>query len=552
MQHRKLWYILVVAAMLLGGGCRKAPDNARYIPADVTAVVGVNLRSLSKKIAWNLITGSKLYKEIRKRMPAKNAGDVMGGIENAGLDVSNTFYVYSRRDDRFDGGNIKVGLIPLEDAVKWEAYIHQAFPDAKIIAGTGRKEASLGTGMYAGWNNELLIIINAQPAAVDDEDADRMDDAPGNTLDIAKEMETAFMVPAGNTIMNNKRFSSFGAHRYDLSFWLDYGNVLTAYNDAGALDVGGVSLSSSIWKDAIVTAGFEFKKGRITSSIDYYLPEHIEEATRDFGEVEADRDMLDRLPKDNLDMLLSMHISPAGVKALLEKIGLFGIANVGLTTQGLDVDYVLNAFTGDMAIVMNDFSLTAEMQTDEFMGEQVVHKQQRAGMSMTYVVKINQEENFKKLVQFAEQDGMIKTANGYIFPLTSKDSVFMMIDGKYAIVSSQRKYAQGFLGGHFKKTPMKPAIAKRVYGYPFALTFDINQLFHDVDPAISNSPRDSAIIAESKKLLNSVTLRGGKYVDNAYKFDLDINFMNKDENSILELIDFGMRMNEISTRDEEE
>ncbi len=551
MQHRKLWYILVVAALLLGG-CSKAPDNARYIPADVTAVVGVNLRSLSKKIAWNLITGSKLYKEIRKRMPAKNAGEVMGGIENAGLDVSNTFYVYSKEDDRFEGGNIKVGLIPLADAIKWEAYVHQAFPDAKVLSVHGRKEASLGAGMYAGWSTDLLIIINAQPAAIDDEDADRMDDAPGNSLDIAAEMEKAFQVPVGNTIMNNKRFSSFGAHRYDLSFWLNYGNVLSAYNDAGALEVGGVSLSSSIWKDAILTAGFEFKKGRITSSIDYYLPANIEEATHDFGEVEADRDMLNRLPKDNLDMLLSMHISPAGVKALLEKIGLFGIANVTLTTQGLDVDYVLDAFTGDMAIVMNDFSLTAEMQTDEFMGEPVTHKQQKAGMNMTYVVKINKEENFRKLVQFAEQDGMIKTSNGYILPLTTKDSIFMMIDGKYAIVSNQRKYASGFLGGHFKSAPMKTAMAKRVYGYPFALTFDINQLFHDVDPAISNSPRDSAIIAESKKLLSSITLRGGKYVDNAYKFDLDISFMNKDENSILELIDFGMRMNDISQDNEDE
>src|ERR1700752_1108150 len=93
-------YLLILLSVVLLGACSKVPDNARYIPDDVVAVAGINLRSLSKKIAWNLITGSKLYKEIRKNMPAKNTGDMIGGIENAGLDVSNTFYVYTRPDTR--------------------------------------------------------------------------------------------------------------------------------------------------------------------------------------------------------------------------------------------------------------------------------------------------------------------------------------------------------------------------------------------------------------------------------------------------------------------
>lgn len=543
MLQRARWFILSLAALLIVAGCSKQPDNARYIPGDATAVVSVNLGSLSKKIAWNLITGSKLYKEIRKRMPAQNAGDVMGGIENAGLDVSNTFYIYTRQDTRLQGGNMVVGLIPMEDTARWEAYVHQAFPDAGITSVSGHRAASLGTGMYAGWTHDLLIIINAQPAAVDDEDADRKDESPGNDLEIAAEMEAAFAVPTNNSIIHNKRFDGFQPRKHDLSFWLNYGSLLSSQ---GVLEAGGFSLAPTMWKDAIFTAGFDFRKGRINGAINYYLPSAVEEATRNFGEVEADRDMLNRLPKNNLDMLLSMHISPGGVKALLEKAGLFGLANVGLTTQGLDVDYVLEAFTGDMAIVMNDFSLSAEIQTDEFMGETVTHKQQKAAMSMTYVVKINKEENFRKLLEFAHQEGMKKTGNGYILPLTTKDSVFLMIDGKYAIVSNQRRYAQGFLGGTFKNTPMKGPMAERVYGYPFALTFDIRQLFREVDPAVSNNPRDSAIIAESKKLLDNATIRGGKYEDNAYKFEMEINFMDKDENSILELIDFGMRMNDIT------
>jgi len=541
---RSLIILFIVIVAVLLGACSKVPDNARYIPDDALAVAGINMGSLSKKIAWNLITGSKLFKEIQKRMPAKNAGDVIGGIENAGLDVDNTFYVYTKSDARFSGGNLVAGLIPLSNAQNWETYIRQAFPGVQIQQRQGRKEAALGAGMYASWDSRLLIMINA--AAVDDDEDD--EEKASDNATIIAEMDKAFEVPAHNSIVHNKRFSGFEGHKYDLSFWLNYGNMVAGYNGGNSLDVGGVSLSSAMWKDAVLMAGFEFKKGRITADVDYYLPAQVEEATRDFGEVKADDEMLNRLPKDNMDMLLSMHISPGGVKALLEKVGLFGITNVGLATQGLDVDYVLDAFTGDMAILMSDFSLTAELKSDNFMGEMVTHKQQKAAMTMTYAIKINKKENFERLLTFAEQGGLKKSGDGYVLPLTTDDSVYMMLNDQYAVISNKRGYASGFLAGTFKKSKMKGSVSSAVYGQPFAMCLDIRQLFREVDPGISNSPRDSAIISESKKLLDNITLKGGKYVNNAYKFRLDINFINTDENSILELIDFGMRMNDISNK----
>lgn len=546
LQVARRYMVLFMAIMLLEA-CSKMPDNAQYIPADAVAVVGVNLRSLSKKIAWNLITGSKLFKEIQRRMPAKNAADAMGGIENAGFDVSNTFYVYTRADTRFEGGNLVAGLLPLSDAAQWEAYIKLVFPQVQILQREGRKEAMLGTGMYVGWTPDLLIIINAATVA-DAADQGEGQDTAGNSTLILAEMDKAFRVPAANPMVNNKRFATFAAHGYDLSFWLNYGTLVADYTGGMKMEVSGISLSSAAWKDAILTSGFDFKKGKIIGAISYYLPSQVASAAQDFGEVDTDKDMLDRLPKNTLDMLLSMHISPKGVKSLLEQAGLFGITNVALTTQGLDVDYVLDAFTGDMTIQMNDFSLGAENRTDSFMGALVTHKEQKASMTMTYAVKINNKANFDKLLEMtAAGNGLQPYGTGYVMPLTTSDSVYLMKDGQYAVISNKRSYATGILDGSFKSAKMKGHIAKKAYGYPFALCLDIRQLFQDVDPAISSSPRDSAVIAESKKLLDNVSLHGGKYVDSAYKFDLEINFINTDENSILELIDFGMRMNDINS-----
>src|ERR1017187_996193 len=119
--------ILIFMAVVLFTACNRMPDHARYIPKDAVAVAGINLKSLGKKIAWNVITGSKLFKEMQKRIPEKNAKDAVSGIEKAGIDAMNTFYVYVKTDTRFKGGNRITGLVPLSDASLWEAYVKQTF-----------------------------------------------------------------------------------------------------------------------------------------------------------------------------------------------------------------------------------------------------------------------------------------------------------------------------------------------------------------------------------------------------------------------------------------
>jgi hypothetical protein len=535
--HRHLRSCLpILLAALLLSACSKVPDNARYIPKDAVAVAGINLKALGKKIAWNVITGSKLFKEMQKRMPAQNAKDAITGIERAGLDVSNTFYVYVKTDTRFAGGNRVTGLIPLSDAGQWESYIKQVFPQVAITQHGDRKEASLGSDMYVAWTKNILLLTNVMTSGIGD-------GAP-NTAAISAELDNTFNLAKDNSMISNVRFATLESEGHDLTFWLNYGLLLNQYSGEMADKMGGVTLSNTLWKDAAFTSGFDFVKGKITGDMRYYLPEEMNEVGKEFGAVNVDKDMLDHLPGKNMDMLLALHLAPKGVKAMLEKTGLLGLANVGLSTQGMTADNVLDAVTGDMAIVMNDFSLTTETVVDSFMGQLVPHKNQKPAINMTYVIKINNKDNFKKLMDLAGQNGLIHIPNGYVMPISDKDSVFMITNDHYAVVSNKQSYASGFLDGTLKDNKMPETAASQVYGHPFAVYFDIQQFFNNIDPSIGGSPQDSAMITESKKLINNIAINGGQFKNSAYEFHLDVNFNNTDENSIIQLIDFGMRMND--------
>jgi hypothetical protein len=151
--------LLALSALLVfASSCNKSlPDHAKYIPKDAMTVVGVNTKELGKKIAWSTLTGNKLMDNIKKQLPydaaLKDAGE-------AGIKPLSNCYVYFKTDKRFEDGKRITAVLPLGDATKWEAYLKKIAPKATIKEQNGRKEADMGNGMYAGWNSDVVIVIN--------------------------------------------------------------------------------------------------------------------------------------------------------------------------------------------------------------------------------------------------------------------------------------------------------------------------------------------------------------------------------------------------------
>ncbi len=547
--HRYLRIVTVIllAATLLSA-CSKIPDHARYIPKDAVAVAGINLKELGKKIAWNMITGSKLFQEMQKRIPEKSTKDAMDGIEKAGIDLANTFYVYVKPDTRFKGGNRITGLVPLSDAGQWEAYVKKVFPHAEIKQHGDHKETSLGRDMFVGWNSHLLVIINVMSVSSDYNSLTGEGNAgPGekpmeDLAGLSAEMDNAFGVTKDNSIVSNIHFANLESEGHDITFWLNYGQLMDQYgaNVSGS----GVSLSGTLWKDAAFTTGIDFKKGKITGDMRYYLPDEMKELGTELGATNVDKDMLDRLPNQNVDMLLAMHISPKGIKLMLEKMGVLGLANTTLATQNMNVDNILDAFTGDISFVMNDFSLHTETEVDSFMGQAVVHQNQKPKLSLSYAMKVNKKENLQKLVSIAKENGLPQIENGFAVPLDDQDTVYALINDQYVVVSNKNPYSVGFLQGTFKSQKMPGPVAAAVTGHPVAMYLDIQQLFKNIDAGITHSAQDSVMIIESKNLVNNISLNGGEFINNALSYHLDVNFTNQDENSLIQLMDYGMKMNE--------
>ena len=532
------------ALLLMFSSCSQLPDHARYIPKDATVVAGINFKSLSKKIAWNAITGSKLFKEMQQRLPQKSENDALSGIEKSGIDFFNTIYLYTKPDKRLANGNRVCLIVPLSDATDFENYIKKLAPGINISLKGDRKESMLYGSMYLGWTKKLLIMTNVIDGGMDQDAAKQ---AQGADAENAAEMDNAFGVTSENSIISNKPFAKLEKFGHDVSLWVNYDQIFTRYmNESVSEKMGGMSINNTLWKDAIFTCGFDFKAGKITGDVNYYLSEELKEIGEEFGAKPADPDMIERLPKNGLSMLSAWRLSPVALKKTVEKTGMLGLINLGLGAQGLTLDNALDAFTGDMALVINNVSLKNVVETDDLMGEPVSHSTQKPEFDATFALEINKMENFKKIfrVYAAAGDLTQLSANLYTYPVGLKDSIYMLIGDKFVVASNKLKNVNGYNNGDFKKVEMPGQMKSGVTGHPYAMFFDIREMSKKIDAGVVNTPHDSVVLEESKKLLSSILINGGECKDNCMQTHIDINFANETENSIFSLMDYGLKISD--------
>jgi len=552
MRTRILTLLLIVATAF--AACNKAPEHVNYIPKDAAVVVGLNTNELGKKIAWDALWGNKILDELKK-------GGVDTGLfkdmAQSGIKGMSTYYVYLKTDKRFDGGNKLTAILPLESASKWEAYLKKLLPETVVKQQKDRKEAFIGKNVYAGWTDKVLMVMNVMYQPMQEDPYNHLDAESMQGMDsslmamtgerkvdepaMIAEMDKAFANPKDNSITTIKHFNELESKGHDITVWVNYDVLMNEYVTADM--TGGLSLSNTMWKDAAMAGGIDFEKGRIKANVQYYAAEDLKNILKEFGDQSADNDMIERMPSTALDLLLAWHLSPKAMKQMLDKTNVTGLANAALADKNINTDYILDAFSGDMVAALNSFSMKAyTISADSlFPGQQEMHTT-NSDIDYLYAIKIGKKENFDRLLQLAVSEKLLTMQSpGHYTIGVSASPAFITVTDKELVASNKLENAEGYLNGSFKNQQRAPG-AQSVKGYPFGLFFDVQAMLANVDPAVAADPDQTNKLLQSKGLLSNVTFNGGKYNGEAFEYNLYVNFMDKENNALLILMDYASRM----------
>ncbi len=515
MQRRFYTPVLLLLMLMIGSACSRTPDHARHIPPDALCIVGVNTREISREIAWNALSGSELFRKLKERSRHTPLAEALSQLEHAGIRFSSTIYMFLRTDRRYDENLQTTLLVPLSDVSQWEAYVKRVFPRLPIRQREGYREILVEGEAVVGWDKKLLVVMNVVQRH-----------SPGHTTEVDTQQTSAgiadlFLTTRQKGITADKRFRKMGKERHDLTLWVNYDAAMAHTLGSGFSGLATMGIAGALWRGAILTTGIDFERGRIRGTLKYYVPETLQEIYRTFGDTGPDKEMLDRIPSQNLYLLAGGRVPVDGVRQLLDQTGLSSIAALFLVGSGLTADQALDAFAGDVIVAVNDFKQVA------------VNAGGHTEMNFLSALKIGRRDAFDKLVAFAVAENILIPAGKNTYTISNKDipGTIIIVDQKYAVIANTPASAHNWLQARERKEEL-PAPAIKILSEHAAGLF-VNTTAGDVNGSDAR--------ATANALLHYISANSTPFRDGAYTASIEVAFRNEKENSLLQLLDLLLR-----------
>ena len=549
MRSTKSSLYLILPLLLLLAACHSTPDHAKYIPKNALMVAEVNTKELSKKIAWSMITGSNLWDKLRGSLSKDDSAkqsEFIKNMQEAGVDELNTFYAYLKNGGPSSNEACFVALIPLKDAMKWEAFVKKTFTEANIKENKKRKEARLSDEIYAGWTKDLLIIVSLQktPSSEYFEEEESLDPAVDNDLLLASHVESAFSVSSENSLLSDERFAQFEKHKHDLGFWVNIDALMSNYGSKN-IDAmtGGVSLANTMWRNSAFSSATNFEKGAVVTDMLMYSSDELKEINKQYTPKPIEEDLVRRLPSKGLDFVMAYRMSPEAIQKTIEKMGMLGLADGYLKEQNLSVAEIVGAFSGDMVFSMNNYTQKKETLLFDSSDPSSTFSNYKTDMDVLFAVKLNKKEPFQKLLNLAVELQMLEQIKQGEFKMKSlnqaADSSVIIMNDQYAVFANKKQKANDYLNNERAQSAAPMLVKQHVSQQPFAMFFDYNSWAKRTGGAMANNAADTLIYDASLKTFQNFVFNGGTLEGNTYKYRMSINFVNKKESSLIQLLEFG-------------
>jgi hypothetical protein len=567
-KYRSLFPALLLAlCIVVLSACNRVPDHAKYIPKDAVAVGSVDMKQLGKKIMWNAVTGSKLFKKMQEK--AGQAGQQKAiDPEATGVDLTSTMFVYAEHGN--DPYSRVVYLTKVKDATKLEGYLKENFKVTAVNDNQQYKSAMLSNNTVAGWNNDVLMVVmmsaadsmvtlppmsqlsdddTTQPTTDIATDSTASDNYFDNALDSAvtylqrpvpaealnSALSRAFTLKSDSSILAIPQFKDLLKAGHDMTFWI---NPNTLYNQLGenTAMIPGLSLTTH-FKDLYSGGGINFEKGKINVEFTYYVNDKLKSLYEAFGKENIDMDMLERLPNKHADMILAYKLNFDAVKKTLQEFNLDGLVNLGLASQGFSTDEVLKAFKGDVVISISDF---ASKQTEIDLSDSTTYTHVTPDMKVLVAANVGDKKAIEKMFSKFGGESLTQRSGGY-YQLGTDSSANVFLNDHYMIFSSERSYTEAYLKPN-SKDELPELVRAHFKGHPSGMYVDLSNFFKYLlaDPYQSQKP---AITTLSQNL-DKIVGWGGAFQNKKMTYNAEMLFKNKEENSLIILLSLADQISE--------
>lgn len=538
MQRKALFPLLIAAMMVMIYSCGRSDKSGIAVPKDASVVVHINAPSLSKKLPWDEIRQTNWFKEAYAEAKDTLAKQMLDDPQKSGINVEADLVFFAKKQSK---GGYMVFEGMLKDPAAFEAFNKKMNDSAATSKDGDLTIMRIKNNSVITWSaTRFVYVINApnmnfSSVAGFGRGNSTLSEPyvfPADSLQkFGKEL---FNLSADNSMYKDARFAALMKESGDIHFWL---NNEQTYN---TLDEGMLSmLKVNILFDRNATGiTLNFDNGKIVMKSKQFFNDELLKLMKKHEAKGVASDLLNRIPSQNVCAAFVMNYKPEGLKEFIKLIGVDGMANGFLEKVDYSVDEFIKANKGDLIFSVSDFQIKTQTMTmpNPDGGEPYTHKSEQPDLKVLFATSVNDRAAFDKMIGVVRKEvGEIPEGNG--IPKIS----YKLDKDWFAIGNDQEQVNKFLAGGSNSNNPY----ASKISGHPFGGFIDLQKIMTAFGTSVTDTTGKASLDA-SIKMWQDIIMTGGAIKDDAMDYNVEINLVDKNTNSLKQLNQYLDKMSVIN------
>lgn len=452
--------ILFTVAVAITSCNSNKPTLAKYIPKDAVAVIGLDAKSITEKLA----TGN-LSLDTLAAILTSNEGDSSSDrnkwneLKTSGIDLAAPFYVFFKTTSSImDGSTSTVGVVAnIKDAAAFEQYLKKKRPGGDIKTDGDYSYLALGEDFVVGWKENVAIVSQVHGGRT----------APGvyatgeGTLS-QQLLKKLFAQATSESVLSLDAYKNVEKAGGDMTFFFN------ASAGQGALSALSLTKASDLIADSYTTGSVNFDNGKVTATLTGYTGKALGDILEKHPGHAIDVDALSKYPLP-ADGFVSLSFDPQVLVDILKFAGADGMVNQTLTQNfNLTLEDVAKAFKGDVGMA---FSIT------DGGGKSVTDLGTPSKPPFVFVFNsaIGDKAAYDKVIAALAVKGVQLPKEGTVkIPLMG--DITLSVTDKNLIIASDATVLQQYLAGSPAKSAIPADVKEKIKGKSFAMYMDVEKL----------------------------------------------------------------------------
>lgn len=525
--------LLIVTIVFIHSFYLCAQENPlyAYLPADAKTIININLPSLASRMTWQELQQLSFFEEALKDAPL-HLQELLKDPVSSGINFQSELFIVMLADPKNKAKSIPVLYGQLVDTAKFAATVKKISPKQKIST-VGKLRILADNKRVLAWTSGIFVAPMSKdkssypPMSTSGKNVQNTKTMTAQTAQIIKQCQS-LLTPVANPVTKDSRFIDLTKESGDIRLWINR-NVEKPKGKENKKDDVFKMMNWGIMQQGNYMAGvLRFENGKAVMQFKSYMNKTLDSLYRLYPAGNLNTGVFKKFPAGQPIALISFTMSPEMIGAMMKATGTEKLMDSVAKKSSIKPMEVVEGLNGDITL--------AVIRAHEYDEKDTVTAALN-GLQLFLVASVKNKSKLEPLLNLLQKPKPPKTdSEGNEIkpagPFGGLKPAFLLTDS-FFVASISSLAAENFL--NTAGASDIASIADPYAGNASLFSLDIKAILNFAMQMGKKKNKDQEA-AKMFEAFDRVVIYGGKYENGAALSTAELQFTDKNENSLKQFI----------------